>query len=109
MTNIRSTILAGAGVAPLILGSAAGKAEVFNMKCFPDQSAPYSVSYDPDTGFSHITGSRTGFSRPYHAFDVTRIDNVLYVAVKAPRQTRVLYLAFGYARSGLRANKFGHR
>src|ERR1700730_13946102 len=46
------------------------------------------------------TGSRTGFSRPYHAFDVTRIDNVLYVAVKAPRQTRVLYLAFGYARNG---------
>jgi len=70
------------------------------MRCTPDGSVPYYVSYDSDTGESYVTGSRTGFTRQYHAFDVKRIANVLYVAVKAPRQTRVLYLAFGYAKNG---------
>jgi hypothetical protein len=82
----------------LAIGSA--HAETFRMRCAPDGSVPYYVSYDSDTGKSYVTGSRTGFTRQYHAFDVKRIANILYVAVKAPRQTRVLYLAFGYAKTG---------
>jgi hypothetical protein len=95
---MKKLLLFSTAVMAFAIGSA--HAETFRMRCAPDGSVPYYVSYDSDTGKSYVTGSRTGFTRQYHAFDVKRIANVLYVAVKAPRQTRVLYLAFGYAKNG---------
>jgi hypothetical protein len=87
--------------AAMVLAIGSAHAETFRMRCAPDGSVPYYVSYDSDTGKAYVTGSRTGFTRQYHAFDMKRIANTLYVAVKAPRQTRVLYLAFGYGKNGV--------
>jgi hypothetical protein len=72
---------------------------MFSMTCYPANSTPYTVTYNSVARQAAITGGRTGFVRMYHALDVTDKPSrhILYVATKAPGQTRTLYLAFDYS------------
>lgn len=69
------------------------------MTCTPTNSAPYTVAYNSDARVSYITGSRTGTTRNYYVLDVKDKSDahILYVATKAPNQTRTVYLAFDYS------------
>lgn len=69
------------------------------MTCYPEYSTSYTVTYNSEARQAAITGGRTGFVRMYHAFDVKDkpSKHILYVATKAPGQTRTLYLAFDYS------------
>lgn len=73
------------------------------MTCTPDSSSiPYTVAYDSGVGASYITGSRSGTTRKYNVLDIKNKTSVhvLYVATKAPNQTRTVYLAFDYSGKG---------
>jgi hypothetical protein len=83
----------------LALISAPAHAEMFSMTCYPQNSTPYKVTYNPTARQAAVIGGRTGFVRTYNVIDVTDKPNkhVLYVAIRAPGQTRSLYLAFDYS------------
>jgi hypothetical protein len=85
--------------APLLLCGVA-HAEIFNMTCYPSGS-PYMVSFNTETRIGAIAGSVSGHVRIYKAHDVqNRADkHMLYVAMTAEGQTRILYLAFDYSGS----------
>ncbi len=85
--------------AALTLISAPAQAEMFSMTCHPANSTPYTVTYNSGARQATIIGGKTGFVRTYNAFDVTDkpSKHILYVATKAPGQTRTLYLAFDYS------------
>jgi hypothetical protein len=89
-------------VSALAVGCPSANAKIFRMTCTPTDSVPYTVAYDSDAGVSYITGSRTGTTRKYHVLDVKDKSDVhvLYVATKAPNQTRTIYLAFDYSGMG---------
>jgi hypothetical protein len=85
--------------AALALISAPAHAEMFSMTCYPKNSTPYKVTFNSEARQATIIGGTTGFVRTYNAFDVTDkpSKHILYVATKAPGQTRTLYLAFDYS------------
>ena len=83
----------------LALISAPADAKIFSMTCYPVHSTPYKVTYNTEARQAAIIGGKTGFVRTYTAFDVTDkpSKHILYVATKAPGQTRTVYLAFDYS------------
>lgn len=93
-------LLSTTAATALAIGCPSANAEVFRMTCTPASSSiPYTVAYDSDAGASYVTGSRSGTTRKYYVIDVKDKTNVhiLYVATKAPGQTRTMYLAFDYS------------
>ena len=85
----------------LAIGCLSARAKTFRMTCTPASSPiPYTVVYDSDAKASYVTGSRSGFTRKYNVIDVKDTSAVLYVATKAPGQTRTMYLAFDYSGDG---------
>jgi len=95
---MKNLLVLSTAATAITISCPSANAKMFRMTCTPTASAPYTVAYDSDAGVSYIT-SQSGVTRKYHVLDVKDKSNVhvLYVATKAPNQTRTVYLAFDYS------------
>jgi hypothetical protein len=95
---MKNLLVLSTAATAITISCPSASAKMFRMTCTPTDSAPYTVAYDSDAGVSYIT-SQSGVTRKYHVLDVKDKSNlhVLYVATKAPNQTRKIYLAFDYS------------
>ena len=95
---MKNLLVISTAATAITISCPSANAKMFRMTCTPTASAPYTVAYDSDAGVSYIT-SQSGVTRKYHVLDVKDKSDVhvLYVATKAPNQTRMVYLAFDYS------------